>query len=816
MQNFWKKSIYLLLIFPFCLYSVEDSEIIKYEDLVSHASVISSEELHHAVKKLREFYIQKKDSNKLKMLNQKLAESFSKNARQKELLYLLFTLEDISYRLGAKSPDSKDRERITEIIEQLKKLRWYERDVNRSMSYIAIARAYYLLKDYQMAIAAAGNDVSLQLELDKKAQKEGKIGNSPRVAFLFLIGMSNQALADQENELSRKKRFLSRALEAYYSLVTEYPSYEMAIDARSRYEYCRLNLEKISGGKIISLANFTLKTSRKKTGIPPNIQIMVRSGNYSDAIAALKREISIFSPENVSLEYFTLLTELCARIKNYEEMNSYLCMVEKYSGSDKSSPFESTIICAKIVRGDNLSESIRLCELCIQKYPRHKDIPYVKWMLAEDKFNLLKKRPVKDFQQQLSVKGNEIANLYIEVLSIVANVKKQYYIAISLADLYHAMQNYSEAGKYYALGLNFSNERKGKIAMKLSACLYAASLSKTPADRELLRKARQVLKENETYLSDQPETILLQSKIYEAEGNKKVAADQLLQVIKIYKERGKNTSFLQSKMITLFYESGDKEKAMTLLKEMSSSNSHDISRTQFQIGKDLMKHNRIKEASYFFHQVLIAQDVLSVKELMFLVDRLFNAKGNAGIPAWQVAFRAGKKLENQQILDKKSSGNIRLKTATSAMLLKNYSTALELADRVLKSDIAELYLPAKMIKAKSFMSMKKYELARYELTAIALVAARKNLRTTFLQTKIMIAETFARENNTKRALQTLDSLLLPLKIANQHSHEKLPEIYKTIIKTAEYYAEKMENFSQLQEYKKLRIKYKILTQNGSS
>ena len=61
------------------------------------------------------------------------------------------------------------------------------------------------------------------------------------------------------------------------------------------------------------------------------------------------------------------------------------------------------------------------------------------------------------------------------------------------------------------------------------------------------------------------------------------------------------------------------------------------------------------------------------------------------------------------------------------------------------------------------MNMKEYALARYELTDIALFAARGNLTGIFLKTKQEIAKTYEFEKNMKQALTVLDGLLIPLK-----------------------------------------------------
>ena len=101
------------------------------------------------------------------------------------------------------------------------------------------------------------------------------------------------------------------------------------------------------------------------------------------------------------------------------------------------------------------------------------------------------------------------------------------------------------------------------------------------------------------------------------------------------------------------------------------------------------------------------------------------------------------------------------------------------------------------------MNMKEYALVRYELTDIALFAARGNPTGIFLKTKQEIAKTYEFEKNMKQALTVLDGLLIPLKRDLENQPVKLPGIYAAILNQAKGYAEQMKDDALLADYNRI-------------
>lgn len=101
------------------------------------------------------------------------------------------------------------------------------------------------------------------------------------------------------------------------------------------------------------------------------------------------------------------------------------------------------------------------------------------------------------------------------------------------------------------------------------------------------------------------------------------------------------------------------------------------------------------------------------------------------------------------------------------------------------------------------MNMKEYALARYELTDIALFAARGNPTGIFLKTKQEIAKTYEFEKNMKQALTVLDGLLIPLKRDLENQPVKLPGIYAAILNQAKGHAEQMKDDALLADYNRI-------------
>lgn len=226
---------------------------------------------------------------------------------------------------------------------------------------------------------------------------------------------------------------------------------------------------------------------------------------------------------------------------------------------------------------------------------------------------------------------------------------------------------------------------------------------------------------------------------------------------------------------------------------------------QFRLGVDLIKRRQYREGAMFLRIALKHNDLFTDKELMFLIENLYDAKGAGAQDAWHIAFNTGRLFETVRhtTMDRKLIANMRLKTAVAAMKLKNYPTALSLCDTVLEGNNTILYLPAKQTKVEVYMNMKEYALARYELTDIALFAARSNLTGIFLKTKLDIARSYEFEKNFKQALFVLDTLLIPLKQDLENHPVKQLEVYMSILNQAKKYAEQMKDEVLLADYARI-------------
>ncbi|MEI3004598.1 MAG: hypothetical protein V8T87_08240 [Victivallales bacterium] len=163
-----------------------------------------------------------------------------------------------------------------------------------------------------MVIHSVNQDIELQKELDAKAAREGRKENSPLPALLFLSGAVFN-IWRKRNRIGMKVMLAAQAMDAYYLLVTEYSGSDMAQDALSRYENCRLALEQLTKKSFRSLAGFQFKNAEGSSRIPSNVLLMVKSGNYRQAMEVLERELKTSSGNAAPSVYLKALAEVSAR-----------------------------------------------------------------------------------------------------------------------------------------------------------------------------------------------------------------------------------------------------------------------------------------------------------------------------------------------------------------------------------------------------------------------------------------------------------------------------------------------------------------------
>ena len=795
MKKFLKYFLIFLFSISFFSYADSPENIRRHEARLQNHKNLSSADLQKIVKVLREYYIREKKDNELEKMNSLLLRVFSRTERQQELLKLLLELENISCKTAGNIPTAEERSRLNSLIMHLKEFRWYERNIARSLSYLGIARCYFLLRDYRMVIHSVNQDIELQKELDAKAAREGRKENSPLPALLFLSGCSFQYLAEAEQDRNEKIMLAAQAMDAYYLLVTEYSGSDMAQDALSRYENCRLALEQLTKKSFRSLAGFQFKNAEGSSRIPSNVLLMIKSGNYRQAMEVLERELKTSSGNAAPSVYLKALAEVSARQNNTEKCRFYLDELKKYSGSLFK---ESILLCANIFHDSLPENTVRLYEQYLLLFPKQSNVPQVKWNLAEVKFDLLNQRLAAGQAAPVVVSEAtaEILKLCEEALDGTDQKEKRAYLCSRIGDLHFLRKDFLKAVEFYR---QVPEKTIPENRLRLAKALYYSAISRTPPDQEILAEATGLLRGRTTAANE----IRLCVKIEEALNHKKKAAELLLELA----GRKNNRSSLAdlAKAAALFLEAGENKNAAALLSEFRNYDSRDIVKMQFRLGVDLMKRRQYREASLFLRTALKHHAHFTDKELMFLIENLYDAKGPGAQDAWHIAFNAGRLFETVRTTaaNRKLLANMRLKTAVAAMKLKNYPTALSLCDTALEENSSILYLPAKQTKAQVYMNMKEYALARYELTDIALFAARGNLTGIFLKTKQEIAKTYEFEKNMKQALTVLDGLLIPLKRDLENQPVKLPGIYAAILNQAKGYAEQMKDDALLADYNRI-------------
>ena len=390
----------------------------------------------------------------------------------------------------------------------------------------------------------------------------------------------------------------------------------------------------------------------------------------------------------------------------------------------------------------------------------------------------------------------EILKLCEEALDSTDQKEKRAYLCSRIGDLHFLRKDFLKAVEFYR---QVPEKTIPENRLRLAKALYYSAISRTPPDQEILAEAAGLLRGRTTAANE----IRLCVKIEEALNHKKKAAELLLELAG--RKNNRNSLADLAKAAALFLEAGENKNAAALLSEFRNYDSRDIVKMQFRLGVDLMKRRQYREASLFLRTALKHHAHFTDKELMFLIENLYDAKGPGAQDAWHIAFNAGRLFETVRTTaaNRKLLANMRLKTAVAAMKLKNYPTALSLCDTALEENSSILYLPAKQTKAQVYMNMKEYALARYELTDIALFAARGNLTGIFLKTKQEIAKTYEFEKNMKQALTVLDGLLIPLKRDLENQPVKLPGIYAAILNQAKGYAEQMKDDALLADYNRI-------------
>lgn len=521
MKKYLKSFLISLFFVSHLCYGVSPETIRQYEIKLQNYKNLSSTELQQIIRTLREYYIHEKKNNALEWMNSLLLRAFSQTEREKELLNLLLELENIACKIAGNTPTATERSKLNSLIRHLKEFRWYERNIARSLSYLGIARCYFLLQDYRMVIHSVNQDIALQKELDAKASREGRKENSPVPALLFLSGCSFQHLSDATQDKNEKIILTAQAMDAYYLLVTKYSSSDMARDALSRYENCRFTMEQLTKKSFKSLAGFQFKNKKKHTSVSPNIILMIKSGNYRQAMDVLERELKTLGHNADSAVYLKVLAEVSARQNNIAKCHFYLEELKKYS-SDLFE--ESILLCATIFHDSSPDNTVKLYEQYLQLFPKQPNVPHIKWNLAEVKFNLLNKKITagKTTRTEISGATAEILKLYEETLNGIEQMKQRAYLCSRIGDLHFLRKDYLQAVNFYRqVPVKIIPENR----FRLVESLYYNAISQTPTNQKTLSEAAALLGKTITA----PE-IRLSAKIKEAQNQKKKAAEMLMEL----------------------------------------------------------------------------------------------------------------------------------------------------------------------------------------------------------------------------------------------------------------------------------------------
>ena len=754
--------------------------------------------LKQAIDYLRNYYVAQKDEKKLLKLNQRIEEVTQVKERNKELLACLMELENIACRLGLSKPDDKTAKRIRSIIATLQEFRWGERDLARALSYVAIGRAYYLLGDYSQALRSSMVDPELFAALDKKYKEQNNGEASPLAALLFLAGNCCQALAGQTADRQDKIKFLGMALVHYYRFAMDYRSSQLVNDAVTRYENCRSQLEKLSGSSLASLEELK-NIIPGNDRLPNSITMLVQTGNYSQAGDMLEKEVKTRSNHSSYPVYALCLAECYAHENRGNECTALLqTVIEKYN-TNPDVP-SGILRCGGILREHKSDiEALALFQIVIDKFPDSQSYSVAALSIAEYRLKKLREMYSQDKQEapDFKVCAADVVKLFNQAEAGFKNPKQQFYIFLGRAEANFMAGDYNTATDDYRKALQLPELNKSETAStasNLARSMYYSAISKKPEDKDLLNRADKVIADyqllagnaNEAIAGMNADSYRLAALIKDKSGQKKEAADLLLKMINSYPY----TDFRQKvkDMITataIFYELNDITQASKLLQDMSAVQSGDINDIRFRIGKDLFERGRNKEAFKIFDALLKGEKNLSPDKLLWLLEKLSDATGEDSAHGWYIAFKAGRLADGMDIVrNGKNLNLVRLKTASAAMRLGNFPTALAIINMVLEDKNSSLVMSAKFIKAEVLAAMGNYLRSNDELSEIALTATRMEQYGLFLRAKYNICKNMISAGDKKGAIMIVDNLLLPLKKDENINKADLPEIYQDILFTA--------------------------------
>ncbi len=784
-----------------------ESKLVDYESLVNNiAANKDKKELQDAINFLRSYYVKHNQLEKLDWLNKQLLSSLGENNNKRNLLELLLELETVSHQITAGNSVNEYRTKITGLIKRLQEFRWFERDLNRALSYVAIGRCYFLLNDYYAAVISSNVDIELFYEIDREYRKQNQETASPRAALLFLHGNCYQKIAEESKNKQDQIKYFGLALENYFAFIMDYPRSNLARDAWSRYENCRSEFEKISGEKVLSLADYKLPSSDGNEDIPPSIHIMIQSGNYALANETLSREIKDMEPTKISPHYLKVLAECNAQLLKADKCREYLNLL--LAGNNAQIAAAALFNSINILRNKEFSDLKPMYELFLNRFGDDDRAGLIYWAMADSNLNnlrlVIKKHGNPDESKLLAT---QVIAQYAKALDGVSESLKQYYILSGRAEAYFLVKNYDLAIKDYQAAASVIPSGNNRALENLANALFVKAIQQEEVDKTALKQAEEIIDKYNLAVLENPGMIRLLSRIKEKSGHKKEAGELLMKIIDNAVDKDKTLPDL-AKASALFYEAQDHVMATRLLDRMSQYRTRDIVKTQFAIGVDLLSKDQLSDACRFFEIVLKNEESLSIKEMQYLIENLYNASGPGAAKGWYIAFRAGRLLESQKdkVRNKPLLENLRLKTASAALRLKNYATVHTICDMILAENANELYFHAKILKADAYLAQQKYDQARLELTEAALAASRSQQMGIFLLAKLKTAQVHAAAEKYSSALFVLDNVLSPLKTDPSIKPNTLPSIYNDYLNAAIQYAGQMKNLPMQAEYRALQRK----------
>jgi tetratricopeptide (TPR) repeat protein len=782
--------------------------VTSFEDYLTNyekSETGNQQKLKKAINYLRKYYISRNDEKKLAWLSQRIVATSPAKGRNKKLFSCLMGLENLSFKLNNSKPDPVTAAHVRSMIKELNEFRWGNRDLARALSYVAIGRARFLLGEYNLALQSSMVDPQLFQVLDKKFKERNDGESSPLAALLFLIGNCHEELASQTDDNRDKVNFLCKALSAYYRFITAYPNSNLRWDALLKYENCRSKLVELSGISILSLEKLKNNMPGNQNKLPNSIRMLMNTENYSQAIDILNREIKSRQNHSSYPVYALCLAECYALEKKDRECIKILKTVIK-DHAEYSKLADGVLRCAGVLRQNkHAAASSETYKLYYENFKNHSGAGIAAFYLADYNLNKLRKIYSKKNKNAADLKKYSLnAIKMFDIAESRAKTKSQkYFIMEGRAETYFLIGEFSHAANDYKQALKMSENKfreQAYTALNLAKSMYYIALKDKPVNKDILRKADIIINKHNLLhwnSSKIPHSITSDAyrwaaKIKDKLQKKFEAAQLLLRLINTHteatlEEKIEDTTYAA----TLFFEANYINQASSLLKKLSSFQSVDINDIRFKIGKKLFADGLKNEAYTIFDETLQGKKNVSKGKLIWLLENLYNLKGKDANRGWYIAFKAGRWLDGMTSIrkDKKMLDNIRFKTASTAVKLNNYPTALAIVDMILDKNNSLLWFPAKFLRADIFSTMRKFSKANHELTEIALTASRMGSHGYFIRAKYKISQNMIMVGNKRKAASIIENLLLPLKGENQIKPNSLPFIYQKMIFSAAQFAQ---------------------------